>query len=237
MAQAEGMLGCDRSWLEGVVAERGLLEALSARLPDNLEPIAGWRRTGALSLPDGEFRWQKWWSSRLTQCQAADLAEKAAGRDIPRLEVQKAGMGDEWMSPPPQVGSGLCMGGRQYATMVKWHLGECLLPADCAGRPCGVCGEAVDVFGDHAVTCAKSGFGARHLGVQAFFSQILTQAQTPHKREVDIPGDGKRPADILLAQWDGQRDLAVDLTISRPNPVGSPPARGSAAKVMTEKVV
>jgi len=65
MAQAEGMLECDRPWLEGVMAEKGMLEAmeaLPARLPDNLEPLAGWTRTGALSLPHGECRRQKWWS-------------------------------------------------------------------------------------------------------------------------------------------------------------------------------
>jgi len=40
MAQTEGMLECDRSWLEGVVAEKGLLEALSARCPKTSSP---WR--------------------------------------------------------------------------------------------------------------------------------------------------------------------------------------------------
>jgi len=80
------------------------------------------------------------------------------------------------MSAPPPLGTGLCMGVNQYATMVKWHLGEPLLPADCAGRPSWACGEAVDVFGDHVVACEKSDFGARHLGVQAFFCLILTQA-------------------------------------------------------------
>jgi len=93
------------------------------------------------------------------------------------------------MSAPPLVGMGLCMGGNQYATMVKWHLGEPLQPAECIGRPCRACGEAVDIFGDHAVTCANSGFAAR----QAFFCQILTQAHIPHNCEVDIAGDGKRP--------------------------------------------
>jgi len=67
------------------------------------------------------------------------------------------------------------------------------------------------------------------------FCQILTQSHILHKREVDIAGNGKRPAEILLTQWDGQRDLAVDLTISHPNPAGSRPARFSGVKVMKDK--
>jgi len=31
----------------------------------------------------------------------------------------------------------------------KWHLGVPLLPADCAGRPCRLCGGPVDIFEDH----------------------------------------------------------------------------------------
>jgi len=67
MAQVEGMLECERSWLEGVMAEKGLLEALSNRPPDNPEPQAGGKQTGALSLPDRECRRHKWWLSQLTQ--------------------------------------------------------------------------------------------------------------------------------------------------------------------------
>jgi len=52
---------------------------------------------------------------------------------------------------------------------------------------------------------------------------------------VDISGNGKRPADIVLTHWGGQWDLAVDLTISQPNPAGNRPASGWEAKVMKEK--
>jgi len=107
-----------------------------------------------------------------------------------------------------------------------------LLPADCAGRPCPLCGGPVDVFGDHAVSCKKSGFGDRHLGTQTFFCQVLTQSRVPHDREVDIAGNGRRPADILLKAWDGRRDLAVDLTIVHPNPFAGRPLRGSAATLI-----
>jgi len=86
----------------------------------------------------------------------------------------------------------------------------------------------VDIFGDHAVSCRKSGFGARHLGTQNFFCH-------DHDREVDVAGDARRPADVLLRAWDGRRDLAVDLTIVHPNPATGRPSRGSAATFLRDK--
>jgi len=110
-----------------------------------------------------------------------------------------------------------------------------LLPADCAGRPCLLCGGPVDVFGDHAMSCKKSGFGDRHLGTKTFFFQVLTQSLVPHDHKVDIAGNGCRPANILLKAWDGRRDLAVDLTIVHTNPVAGRLLRGSAATFVKDK--
>jgi len=52
---------------------------------------------------------------------------------------------------------------------------------------------------------------------------------------VDIAGDGRRPADVLLRAWDGRRDLAVDLIIVHPNPSTGRPSRGSAATFLRDK--
>jgi len=90
----------------------------------------------------------------------------------------------------------------------------------------------VDIFGDHAMSCKKSGFGERHFSTQSFFCQVLSQARI---REVDIAGNGRRPADVLLRAWDGRRDLAVDLTIVHPNPATGRPLRGSAATFLKDK--
>jgi len=52
---------------------------------------------------------------------------------------------------------------------------------------------------------------------------------------VDIAGDGRRPAEVLLRAWDGRRDLAVDLTIVHTNPATGRPSRGSAATFLRDK--
>jgi len=54
-----------------LAAVEGLLDALNARLPPALEPLASWTRTGKVKLPDGDVRCQHWWSARLTQVKAA----------------------------------------------------------------------------------------------------------------------------------------------------------------------
>jgi len=132
------------------------------------------------------------------------------------------------------AGQRLCLTGAHYSTLLKWHLGVPLLPADGAGRPCPLCGGPVDIFGHHDVSCKKSGFGERHLGTQSFLCQVLTQARIPHDREVDIAGNGRRPADVLLRAWDGKRHFAVDLIIVHPNPATGRPLRGSAATFLKE---
>jgi len=154
-----------------------------------------------VELPDGDVRRQHSWSSRVTQVKAAALLEAATGRDVPRLEAQRAGKAGGWLSAPPVAGQGLCLTGANYSTLLKWHLGVPLLPADCAGRPCPLCGGPADVFGDHAMSCKKSGFGDRHLGTQTFFFQVLTQSRVSHDRESDVAGNGRGPADILLKAY------------------------------------
>jgi len=209
LARAEPMLGGDRQLVVPLATEAGLLDALNARLPPALEPLASWTRTRKEELPHGDFRRQHWWSSRLTQARAAALPEAATGRDVPRLEVQRAGKAGGWLSGNPVAGLGLCLTGAHYSTLLKWDLGVPLLPADCADKPCPMCGWPGDVFGDHAVSCMKSGFGDRHLGTQTFFRQVLIQSRVPLDREVDLAENGRHPADILLKAWDGRRDLAV----------------------------
>jgi len=77
------------------------------------------------------------------------------------------------VAPPPVAGQGLCLTGAHFSTLLKLHLGLPLLPADCAGRPCPLCGRPVDVFGDHAVSCKKSGFGDRQLDTHSFSARSL----------------------------------------------------------------
>jgi len=100
LARAELMLMCDRQVVVPLATKAGLLDALNARLPPALEPLANWTRTGNVELPDGDVR-QHLWLARLTQVKAASLLQAATGRDVPRLEAQRAGKAGEWLPPSP----------------------------------------------------------------------------------------------------------------------------------------
>jgi len=56
LARTEPMLGCERQLIEPLATEAGLLDALYARLPPALDPLASWTRTGSVELPDGDVR-------------------------------------------------------------------------------------------------------------------------------------------------------------------------------------
>jgi len=123
------MLGCDRHLVVPLATEAGLLEAPNTRLPPSLEPLQGWTRTGKVELPDGDVRRKHWCPARLTRLEAASLLEAATGRDVPRLEAQRAGKAGGWLSAP-FAGQGLCLAGANYSTLLKWPLGLPLLPTD-----------------------------------------------------------------------------------------------------------
>jgi len=148
LARAEPRLGFDRQLFVPLATETGLLDALRARLPRALEPLAGWTRTGKVELPHGDVRCQHWWSAQLTQVKAESLLEAATGRDVPRLEAQRAGTAGGWLSDPPVAGQGLCLAGANCSTLLRWHLGVPLLPADCVGRLCPLFGGPVYILGD-----------------------------------------------------------------------------------------
>jgi len=119
LPRAEQLLGCDRQLVVPLATEAGLLDALNARLPPALEPLAIWTRTGKVELPDGDVRRQHWWSARLTHVKAAALLEAATGRNVPRLEAQRAGKADGWLSPPTRGGPRSLPGWRQLLHSVE----------------------------------------------------------------------------------------------------------------------
>ena len=157
--RAEGLVGAAPSALGPLPeADGGLLRALADRIPHALDPLASWLAAGTITLPQGDAVRQSWWTEKIAAQHKAGVVARLTGRDLPRWEAQSTGRAGAWMSAPPAPGLGLAIPGERYGTLLRWHLGLPLLPADCAGRPCPVCAAPVDVFGDHAVCCVKLGF-------------------------------------------------------------------------------
>ena len=109
-----------------------------------------------------------------------------------------------------------------WQTGMRWWLGLPLV--DSSSPTCPHCQQPSDPLGDHAVCCKRCSFYDRHSAVQLFLCDSLQEGKQPFTREVELDrhnrscrnGRRLRPADILLAHWDGGKDLALDVTVSHP---------------------
>jgi hypothetical protein len=73
----------------------------------------------------------------------------------------------------------------------------------------------IDVYGDHAVTCRRSNFYARHRQVAEALASVLVSCDVCIEKEVAVSG-AERPADILARRLDGGRSTAIDITVVHP---------------------
>ena len=93
----------------------------------------------------------------------------------------------------------------------RWWV-RCLRPNIEA---CGKCGEVLDVYGDHAVTCKRNNFHTRHQLVVDALASVLTSADLPLDMEVAINWK-EGPADIPASRLKGSSPLAIDVTVVHP---------------------
>ena len=76
-----------------------------------------------------------------------------------------------------------------------------------------------DVFGDHALCCGSGGERiSRHNALRdALFDTAVAAGLGPTKEgRFLLPGNDRRPADILVPHWSGGQDAAMDVTVVMP---------------------
>ena len=100
--------------------------------------------------------------------------------------------------------------------MGRWHIGANILTPSSAGKPCPLCSAALDIHGDHAVSCQKNHLWRRHFLVQDYLLRLGRAAGLQITREESLSGSHKREADLLIQNWDGTAPLALDITIRHP---------------------
>ena len=108
------------------------------------------------------------------------------------------------------------MRGPEFVTAVKFRLGMQIY--DEAGK-CPSCGKESDQLGDHGMVCGTGGERiSRHNAFRdALFDTAASAGLAPLKEErALLPGNNRRPADILIRHWCGGRDAALDVTITHP---------------------
>ena len=108
------------------------------------------------SLCTGEYVPQKLASANIDDTSLDGLIARAAPRDAQRLRRSDVIHANAWISALPSAmdGKDTVMEPRVYLTAVRRLLG---LPVYSVPAPCPFCQQTMDIFGDHAVCCKKSG--------------------------------------------------------------------------------
>jgi len=109
-----------------------------------------------------------------------------------------------------EVGTRLDNSSFRIATALRLTLGAPI----CAPHQC-VCGENVDQYGVHVLSCRRSaGRHSRHSAVNDLITRALTAAEIPARLEPSclLRNDGKRPDGLTLVPWSHGRCLVWDFT-------------------------
>ena len=168
-----------------------------------------------LRLADETYARQDWWAAQVATIRRDRLPWLGSARDHIRLASSQGPVAGEWLGVHPSASLGTALADGEFRLLCRWWLGLPLLPEGGTPTACPLCHNAVDVFGDHFVTCQRNGLTARHNAVRDTWSVILTQAGISHSKEVSTLRRD-RPADILLRAWDKGRHVAVDFVITHP---------------------
>ena len=89
---------------------------------------------------------------------------------------------------------------------------------DSAG-PCPACLHQSDVYGDHAMCCRSGGErNSPHNNLRdALFDTAVAAGLGPVKEgRFLLPGNDRCPADVLIRNWAGGKDAALDVTVVTP---------------------
>ena len=119
--------------------------------------------------------------------------------------------------PSQEDGRDTILRPRIYRIAVSYRLG---LPVIGHEISCPLCMQTIDVFGDHATCCKKSGsLVNRHNGVRNLVYSIAADGlKNPvlEKQGILGPTSGMRPGDVTIPLWEHGNGLAIDVAVTSP---------------------
>ena len=162
---------------------------------------------------------QRMLSVKVDQQQLCLLEEQVAEdetREKARLASLSLPHSGDWLNCAPMRALGLHLRPPEFILAAKYRLG---LPIFDQEGPCPACLRHSDALGDHAFCCGVGGERiSRHNALRDAFYDTAVRAGLGPTREGRflLPGDDRRPADVLLPHWDAGRDGALDVTVIHP---------------------
>ena len=145
-----------------------------------------------------------------------DDLDEAEQREKARLSSLTLPHAGDWLNVAPLKTLGLHLRSAEFVLVAKYRLG---IPVFARDGPCPACLRPSDALGDHAMCC---GFGgeriSRHNHLRDALHETAVAAGLGPVKEgrALLPGDDRRPADILVPNWAGGRDAAMDVTVVTP---------------------
>jgi len=86
--------------------------------------------------------------------------------------------------------------------------------------PCPLCTQPINIYGDHATCCAKSGdLIIRHNTLRNLVNSIARDGllnPVLEKNGILGPTTGRRPGDVTIPNWEHGNGLAIDLAVTSP---------------------
>ena len=137
-------------------------------------------------------------------------------RDIARLASLGLPHAGDWLNVVPSPGLGLHLRPPEFIVSVKYRLGMDIFSTN---GQCTACPLPSDSRGDHAISCGYEGERiSRHNHLRdAIYSTAVQACLGPTREErALIPGSEAKPADVLIPNWSGGRDTALDITVVNP---------------------
>ena len=168
--------------------------------------------TGLIAPPEKEDRKkQASWSKLQASQKAESILEKADVISQSRLLAASSTESAAWLSALPVSTIGNLLDDASLRISVGLRLGAAI----CTAHDC-VCGQKVDKFGHHGLSCKKSrGRFARHSSLNDAIQRSLGSAHITSVLEpVGLDrGDGKRPDGLTIFPWRFGKALVWDVTV------------------------
>ncbi|XP_026456136.1 uncharacterized protein LOC113357083 [Papaver somniferum] len=138
-----------------------------------------------------------------------------SARDSILWQCNQVKHAQDYLLANPISGLNQCLGPRQFRAVLCYRLG---IPLFVENSSCSSCNKPMDIYGDHALHCAKDvGVKFRHDFVCDIVADICYKASVLARKEVSLgllSDDDKdlRPADILVLNWKNGKDVCMDVT-------------------------
>ena len=167
------------------------------------------------------YETQKSASSKVDVAIMSHLKESATLRDVQRLNRVDSPHANAWLSARPSSmdGSDCILSPKIFRTAVSRLLGQ---PVSSSSVPCPLCKQTMDIYGDHALCCGKSGDRiTRHNRLRnVVFKLADTGLLSPDLEKLGILGvtdkTRRRPGDVSIKNWTLRRGLAIDVAVICP---------------------